>query len=209
MNSHNYGEFWIPGKYWLPEDISNPRGKYVRAHRYVFEIEVGPIPFGLVLDHECHNKDLTCLISKKCLHHQCCNVLHLVPKTHGQNLRAARRARPNTKHDGTGTRLELTHCPQNHPYNEQNTSWVNRRGYRERYCKACNRDRAYKRKNGIERPGPWDESLALTDLMFCEYGHLWEETAKYDSTTGKKRCIECERRRWTEYRARKKGKLLV
>ncbi len=178
------------------------------AHRYAYEIEVGPIPFGLVLDHECHNRDLTCLVSKECLHHQCCNVEHLVPKTHSANLRAARRLRPNSKYDGTGYRKELTECPWNHPYNESNTGWIERRGYRERYCKACLRNRAWKRKHGEDRPGPWDVSLALGDMIFCEAGHLWEETAKYDSTTGKKRCILCEERRWKEYRARKAEKKL-
>jgi hypothetical protein len=37
------------GRYWL-------NGKKVRAHRLAFEMCIGPIPDGRVVDHMCHNR---------------------------------------------------------------------------------------------------------------------------------------------------------
>lgn len=42
--SHGYGTFYIPG-------IKNP----ISAHRFSYELLMGPIPDGLVIDHICHN----------------------------------------------------------------------------------------------------------------------------------------------------------
>ncbi len=39
-------------------------GRYVRAHRFAYELLVGPIPLGMVLDHLCRNRS-------------CVNVNHL------------------------------------------------------------------------------------------------------------------------------------
>lgn len=47
-------------------------GRYVRAHRYAWERERGPIPDGMVLDHTCWNRT-------------CCNVEHLRVATVAQN----------------------------------------------------------------------------------------------------------------------------
>jgi hypothetical protein len=43
QNSNGYGVKWVAGK---ARD----------AHRYVYEIEVGPVPTGMVLDHECRRR---------------------------------------------------------------------------------------------------------------------------------------------------------
>lgn len=50
------------------------RGKRQRAHRYVYEQLVGPIPEGLEIDHLCRNKP-------------CVNPDHLEPVTLRENLR--------------------------------------------------------------------------------------------------------------------------
>lgn len=65
--------------------------KDIRAHRWAYEYLVGPIPDGMVLDHLCHNRDVTCRIGNgKCPHTSCVRPDHLEPKTVGGNITAAR-----------------------------------------------------------------------------------------------------------------------
>lgn len=72
----------------LPED----GGKGRAAHRAVYEALVGRIPFGLELDHLCHNRS-------------CVRPAHLEPVTHRENMRRVRPAsqrRWKTPSDGIG-----------------------------------------------------------------------------------------------------------
>jgi len=65
-NTEGYGQFRV-------------EGKTLGAHRYAYEIVVGPVPAGLVLDHLCRNPS-------------CVNSEHLEPVTTRENLmRGARR----------------------------------------------------------------------------------------------------------------------
>jgi len=60
-----------------------------RSHRLAYELEHGPIPVGLTIDHACHNRDLTCPGGITCLHRRCCNPWHLEAVTAGDNVRRA------------------------------------------------------------------------------------------------------------------------
>lgn len=65
------------------------------AHRAAYELFVGPIPDGMTIDHECHNRDRSCVGGVACLHRRCVNVVHLRACTPEENTRAGwERRRP-------------------------------------------------------------------------------------------------------------------
>lgn len=96
-NPHGYGRFWNGQR-------------LVYAHRFVYELLVGPIPAGLDLDHLCRV-------------HGCVNPEHLEPVTRRENAWRGLHG------------FLTTECSKGHAYDEGNTGWS--RGWR--YCKICNR----------------------------------------------------------------------
>ena len=109
---------WI----WTGARDSNGYGRYgtqgshvALAHRFAYELLVGPIPRGLVLDHTCTPTPVR----------RCVNPAHLEPVTSQVNT---------LRGDGVAAiHARTTHCPAGHPYDDENT-----RLYRgKRYCRAC------------------------------------------------------------------------
>ena len=102
---------------WLKSRYANGYGQYSRrdgyrglAHRAYYQIHVGPIPDGFVLDHLCRNR-------------ACVNPDHLEPVARGENTRR-------------GGNAAKTHCDHGHPLSGDNL-YVDPRGRRQ--CKACRR----------------------------------------------------------------------
>ena len=64
-------------------------GQRMYAHRAAWEADNGPCPPGLVIDHRCHNEDLTCRGGSSCPHRRCCNPRHLEAVTPRLNIARA------------------------------------------------------------------------------------------------------------------------
>lgn len=97
------------GGHWLLSCNRNSKGYAVistgggvkkYAHRVAYELYVGPIPEGLVIDHECEIR-------------WCCNPEHLRPMTNAGNIRRA-----------------YKQCKRGHDLNDPEVAYINRSGRR-------------------------------------------------------------------------------
>lgn len=113
LTAHSYGSFACEPR--RPNGHLSSKG----AHRYAYEILVGPVPEGLVLDHLCRVKACVC-------------PEHLEPVTNAENLR---RGAPNV----SALNREKTHCDYGHPFSGENLRIRPKTG--ERQCRACMRRR--------------------------------------------------------------------
>ncbi|HEY9370992.1 HNH endonuclease signature motif containing protein [Streptomyces sp.] len=121
------------GKFFL-------NGRLIYAHRVSYEMANGPIPDGLQIDHRCHDPEVC--EGGRCVHRSCVNPAHLTVATPRQNS-----LRSNSI---SAVHVTATHCPQGHPYDEENT-YINpptcRPGRGCRKCReAANRRTAERRR---------------------------------------------------------------
>lgn len=94
----------------------------IKAHQFSYELHKGSIPEGKEPDHLCRVP-------------ACCNPDHLEAVTHRENcLRGV----------GVAARAaKVTHCPQGHPYDDENT-YRTPKGHRQ--CIACRKARNAQRR---------------------------------------------------------------
>lgn len=100
----------------------------VLVHRLMYELLVGEIPQGMVLDHVgCDNP-------------VCCNPEHMTISSVKDNIGRSETA-PTAIH---GRKSE---CSKGHPYDEENTYvYTDKAGYSHRLCRECRRAANYKRQ---------------------------------------------------------------
>jgi hypothetical protein len=121
QNGRGYGQFGIGSR---TDGTKRP----VLAHRYAYELAVGPIPAGLQIDHLCRVT-------------LCVNPSHLEPVTarvnnHRSNAAVATRERHQTQ----------THCLRGHQFDIANTLYSGG----QRVCRACLRVRARQRRSRLK-----------------------------------------------------------
>ena len=97
--------------------INNADGSFgmIGSHRFSYQEIIGPIPYGLVLDHVV------------CGNPSCVNPSHLEPVTNSENTRR--------RHALT------THCKRGHEFTSDNTRYRLSSGVQSRICKTCSRQR--------------------------------------------------------------------
>ncbi|MER7433149.1 HNH endonuclease signature motif containing protein [Pseudonocardia alni] len=107
------------------------RGRHFYAHRVAWEKAHGkPIPTGMQVDHECHNRDSDCG-GGACAHRACVNPDHLAVVTSAVNAR-------RSAHTQQSVNRSKTHCIRNHPFDAQNTYY---RPNGMRNCRTCANER--------------------------------------------------------------------
>lgn len=115
------------GRYGHGKLTYKRRGK--DAHRLVYELLVGEVPKGLVLDH------------RHCDNPSCVNPDHLLPSTYRQNTLRSKKTLASKF-------LERTHCKNGHPFSGDNLSSEPRS--KSRICLACRKARSGYEKEWVK-----------------------------------------------------------
>ena len=98
------------------------RGHYVAAHRFAYTAALGPIADGLQIDHLCRVRN-------------CVNPAHLEAVSCQTNLLRGKTLAARS--------AAATHCPQGHPYSDENT-YHSPKGFR--FCRRCGAAAARQRR---------------------------------------------------------------
>lgn len=155
-------------------------GKRYRAHRWIYAQVVGIKDHQNDIDHVCHTRDESCTVWDECEHHGCVNPAHLEEVTPEENKLRGRSILADNK--------RKTHCPQGHPYDDENTAITRRGG---RICRECHRT-AVRNKlrlvSGIPLDAPVGDRPSKTH---CKWGH--ERLPENLYATGQ--CRLCVKRR--------------
>jgi hypothetical protein len=101
-----------PGGYGESSRLVDGRVVRFKTHRRAYELLVGPIPEGLVIDHLCRNR-------------RCMNPRHLEPVTHQINILRG--------YGPPADNARLTHCKRGHPLDGSNLM----KNPKARECRIC------------------------------------------------------------------------
>jgi hypothetical protein len=164
IDEKGYGKFNLPNTY-----------QPVRAHRYAYELAVGPIPKGMHIHHKCNNE-------------KCVNPNHLEPTTPSDHVFL-------TPGNVAYEAALKTHCPKGHEYSRQNTR-IEKVGWRK--CKQCYSDMLAERLAAYREEHP-----VAPPKILCSKGHLLDGDNLYVKGDGSRHCKMCSAESQRLYRARK------
>lgn len=164
MGRKGYGQFSV--------------GKSCRfAHRFAYELLVGPIPEALVIDHLCRVP-------------ACVNPAHLEPVTERENI--LRGISPAAKN------AQKTHCVRGHILPRDR----NPRGARQ--CQEC-RNIKQRERRALLPPSERGVGAWNREKTHCKNGHEYTPENTWVCKSNSRHCRECGRRRSTEYKRRIKA----
>lgn len=163
--------------------ISNGRGNFTAAHKFVYEQVVGPVPDGLELDHLCENKG-------------CVNPEHLEPVTHSENVRrayASTNPGPRTDHHAymRETMRKRRAALRSDPH------LCNRCGGpiagTFKTCEECRLAKREAYKSGGVRTGTLVSAGGQRRevLGYCDRGHAVTNKSHYRNSKGELTCRQC------------------